>query len=64
MYHDNDKNAKKHILDSDKARAKYYELISNQVWGDINNYELCIDCKIGNDEVIKIICEYISKISK
>lgn len=59
MYNDDDKSAKKHIFDSDNARAKYYEIISNQVWGDKNNYELCLDCKIGNEEVTRFIVEYV-----
>ena len=58
-YGDNEKQAKKHILDSDKSRSTYYGVISNQVWGDKNNYDLCIDAKIGNENVVKIICDYI-----
>ena len=31
-YGDNEKQAKKHILDSDKTRATYYGVIANKVW--------------------------------
>ena len=58
-YGDNEKEAQKHILDSDKARSNYYSAISNRTWGDKNNYDLCIDTKIGNENVVKIICDYI-----
>lgn len=58
-YGDNEKQAKKHILDSDKARSTYYGVIANQVWGDKNNYDLCIDAKVGNENVAKIICDYV-----
>ena len=59
MYNDNYKDAKKHVLDSDKSRASYYEVITNQSWGNKENYDLCLNCKIGNDKVVDIICEYI-----
>ena len=59
MYNDTYKDAKKHVLDSDKSRASYYEVISNQSWGKKENYDLCINCEIGNDKIVKVICEYI-----
>ena len=59
IYQDTDQEAKKHILKSDQSRAKYYEVIANRTWGDRNNYDLCLNCEIGNEEIIKIICEYI-----
>lgn len=40
IYKDNDEEAKKYALKSDKARATYYELISNQGWGNKENYDL------------------------
>lgn len=59
MYKDTYKEAKRHVLDSDKSRSAYYEIISNQSWGKKENYDLCINCEIGNENVIDIICEYI-----
>lgn len=58
-YGDNEKQAKNHILESDKSRANYYSAIANRTWGDKNNYDLCIDAKIGNKNVVKIICDYV-----
>lgn len=58
-YGDNEKQAKKNILDSNKLRANYYSVIANQIWGDKNNYDLCIDSKIGKENAAKIICDYI-----
>ena len=58
-YGDSEKDAKKHIIDSDKSRANYYSAIANKTWGDKNNYDICIDAKIGNENVVKIICNYI-----
>lgn len=61
MYKDNYKDAKKHVLDSDISRASYYEVISNQSWGEKENYDLCLNCEIGNDKIVEIICEYTVK---
>ena len=59
MYHDTYKEARKHVLDSDKSRSSYYEVISNQSWGKKENYDLCLNCEMGNDKIVKLICEYI-----
>lgn len=59
IYKDSYKEAKKHVHDSDKSRSSYYEVVTNQSWGNKENYDLCINCEIGNDTIIKIICEYI-----
>lgn len=58
-YGDNKKQAKSHTLNSNKLRSNYYSVISNKTWGDKNNYDLCIDSKIGNENVVKIICDYV-----
>lgn len=64
MYKDTYKEAKRHVLDSDKSRSAYYEVITNQTWGKKENYDLCINCEIGNEKVINIICEYVKQIFK
>ncbi len=58
-YSDDEKQAKMHILNSDESRSNYYSAIANKVWGDKNNYDLCIDAKIENENVVKIICDYV-----
>ena len=58
-YGDDEKQAKMHILNSDESRSNYYSAIANKVWGDKNNYDLCIDAKIENENVVKIICDYV-----
>jgi putative MATE family efflux protein len=65
IYNDNDKTAKEYIEKSDKNRSTYYEIISDQIWGNKNNYDICLDCQIGNEEIVKIICNYAkNKINK
>ena len=58
-YNDTDEEAEKNINKSTKSRASYYEIVSNQTWGIKENYDLCLNCEIGNDMIVKIICEYI-----
>lgn len=58
-YGDSEKDAKKHIINSDKSRSNYYSAIANKTWGNKDNYDICIDAKIGNENVVKIICDYI-----
>lgn len=60
IYKDTEKDAKKYILTSDKSRKSYYEVITNKSWGDKSNYDLCLNCEIGNDTIIKIICDYVN----
>ena len=57
-----DEEAKKHVLNSDKSRAAYYEVITNQKWSSRENYDLCLNCEIGTKKVVNIICNYIEKL--
>ena len=52
--------AKKLINKTDKKRANYYNFYTNRDWGDINNYELCINSAVlGRDKTAEMIFEYI-----
>ncbi len=64
MYKDSRKQAIKNIIRSDKNRASYYELVSGSIWGNVENYDLCIDASIGKEKTAEIICEYIKKRNK
>lgn len=59
MYGDSETKARKSIAKSDKARANYYKSISGNEWGDMKNYDLCIDATIGPKKSAKVICDYI-----
>lgn len=59
MYGDKKTDAKKNITKSDKNRASYYEMISSSKFGDVNNYDLCIDSSIGPDATAEVICNFI-----
>ncbi len=64
MYNDTYKDAEKYVVQSDKSRASYYEIIANKKWGAKENYDICLDCSIGNDKVVNIICDYIKEKNK
>ncbi len=64
MYKDTHKEAEKHIVQFDKSRASYYEIIANKKWEDKENCDICLDCSIGNEKVINIICDYINEKNK
>jgi len=59
MYGDTLEDAKKNIKKSDKNRASYYKIISNSTFGDVNNYDLCIDSSIGPEKTAEIIENFI-----
>ncbi len=61
MYKDSRKDAIKNIKKSDKSRSTYYELVSNQKWGDKSNYDICLDVSIGENKVVEIICSLLDK---
>lgn len=64
IYGDDEKSATEHVQKSDRARADYYSLITNQEWGKKENYDLCLDCSIGNDKVVDVICDFVNSHAK
>ncbi len=58
-YGDNEAEARRHIVSSDQTRATYYSLIADKVWGDKDNYDLCINCEMGDAKVIELLKAYM-----
>lgn len=54
-----EKEIKRHIKEIDKGRAKYYEYYTGKEWGDMENYDLCINT---TNSVIKDIVPAIARI--
>ena len=53
-------SARKKIKEVDKDRSSFYKYYSDQVWGDAQNYDLCINSsKIGVEGTVKVIMDYI-----
>lgn len=54
------KKARERVLKTDKQRKTYYGYYSNRVWGEMQNYDICINTeKIGIERAAKTIIDYI-----
>ncbi|GHV43346.1 hypothetical protein FACS189490_13480 [Clostridia bacterium] len=60
-YGDTEAQGKKSIAKSDTARSKYYAEIAGAKWGDIKEYDLCIDSSIGSENAAELICEFVKR---
>lgn len=48
--------SKKHVLERDKKRARYYRHITDQKWGLAENYDLCLNSsELGIEKCVEII---------
>ena len=52
------------VKKSDKRRANYHNYFSDSKWGDAKSYDLCIDSKIGTENVAKLIQFYVENLNK
>ena len=60
IYEEPEKEVKKIMHDTDKARANYYNYHTGQKWGEPVNYHLCLDSgNISVDNIVKLILDYI-----
>ena len=59
QYHVPEKQAKGVLARTDKQRASYYNLYTDQNWSDVRNYDLALDSsKIGVEGAVDVILEY------
>ena len=57
--------AKKLIKEVDKDRASYYKYYTDQIWGESENYDLCIDSsRIGVKGAVEVIKVYLSALEQ
>lgn len=59
MYGDSLSEAKKNINKSDRNRSSYYKLISGNTFGNVSNYDLCIDSSMGVEKTAEVILNFI-----
>ena len=53
--------ARKKIKEVDKDRSSYYRYYTDQIWGEAENYDLCIDSgRIGVQGAVDVIKAYIA----
>ena len=61
----NEEQAKKLVKTVDKDRGSYYRYYTDQTWGDVNCYDLCINvAKVGIDGAVKAIESYVKAVQK
>ena len=52
--------AKKLIKEVDKDRASYYKYYTDQIWGERENFDLCINSgRVGVDGAVQVIKAYV-----
>lgn len=61
-YNDEESVATDNILKSDKNRAKFYNETTGQIWGEKENYDLCINSSVGVEESVNIIYNHIQNL--
>lgn len=55
------KNAEEAIRKADKRRANYYNYYTTSTWGDVNNYDLCVDTgAIGVEGSVELMERFIA----
>ena len=53
--------AEEYVRKMDKQRASYYNYYATTTWGDVNNYDLCLDTgKLGVEGSAELIMNYIA----
>ncbi|MBP3637683.1 MAG: cytidylate kinase-like family protein [Clostridia bacterium] len=53
--------AEDYVRKMDKQRASYYNYYATNTWGDINNYDLCLDTgKLGIEGSVELVLEYLA----
>ncbi|MBQ9156013.1 MAG: cytidylate kinase-like family protein [Eubacterium sp.] len=53
---------KTHSIQMDKQRASYYNYYTSQKWGDVKNYDLCVDSSVfGIDGTVDLICRAVEQ---
>ncbi|MBR3311212.1 MAG: cytidylate kinase-like family protein [Solobacterium sp.] len=58
VYHEGGDNPEKHIRDNDKRRQAYYEIYTDQKFGDYHNYDLCLNSStLGIETCAQMIAE-------
>ncbi len=52
--------AEERIRKADRQRASYYNYYATATWGDVDNYDLCVDTgKLGVEGAVDLICRHI-----
>lgn len=62
LYGESEKKPEKRLADKDKKRAVNYKHYTDRQWGDMVNYDICMNSgKIGIDNCVDELCSIIEK---
>lgn len=56
--------ARRLVREVDKDRCSYYKYHTDQIWGESENYDLCIDSRIGVQGTVDVIRAYMAALKK
>ncbi len=60
-----EKEARSAVSKADKRRSNYYNFYTNNSWGNVNNYHLCLDtASLTQDECVDFLYSYIKEREK
>ena len=60
-----EKEARGAVSKADKRRSNYYNFYTNNSWGHVNNYHLCLDTgSLTQDECVDLLYSYIKEREK
>lgn len=54
-YHVDAVHVESYVTRQDRYRASYYNHFAGKKWGDMNNYDLCINSRIGIENTVSVI---------
>lgn len=60
----NPNKAEQQIIKINKKRKAYYNFYTDKDWGKASNYDLCINSKIGINESVNAIANYVKTLFK
>ena len=64
VYDEDAPNIQAHIQKVDKRRASYYNYMTQQKWGQAENYDLCINSSLGIDLTVMMIKAAVEEFEK
>jgi len=61
LYNVDPQKAEETVRKADKQRASYYNYYATANWGDVNNYDLCVDTgELGIEGTVELLCTYLA----
>ena len=58
QYGERDETPEHRVKEKDKQRMEYYKYYTGRKWGDVNNYQICLDSgELGINKCVDLICQ-------